>query len=335
MSDSKQEKNGTPVAEEAKSSPGSNYGWILDENLLRDEGVIYGLSDSSHVEKTETIRRFYQEKISALRVEEGILQERREELLRKMEEVNACIAALHEAVRGLSTKTLHVPNAFYRYLALLMAYSAMVIFTFGAIYEWVGQSWRYPVLVSLGVYIFGGFSLYYQTSVVYEPDGQVLAESGREKWKTYLEEFAVPLVAALFIVLWGDPVPSLPKTISFGLLIYFLFLFSGKGLLKSFYRLLQEVHLLRENVMSERFRKRLLEEKTSETTRTEAALGNLRVAVEVLEKDLAYIQIKAKRHEEEAETRVAYFLSEFALAKAAKDALSAEQLIQLGTYHNR
>lgn len=327
--------NGAPVPGGDASRLKKDYEWILDENLLRDEGVIYGISDSNHEEKTETIRKFYQEKIAGAQTRERLRREDLQGLLERKSDMEQHLSLLKQEIGELSVRLPDGPHQFFRLLSLFLAYTVMVGFTFGAIFEWLGPSWHFPMLVCVGVYVFGGLSLFHRASILYDADQTVFAQGERERWKAYLEEFGIPFTAVVFIVFWGSGGHSLVRTLSFGVMLYALFLFSGKGFLKALFALIQEFRQVRDSRLKRQYRKKLLEEKALKVQQTEQDLSDLGNEVDRLKTEIASLLGEAKQWEEEAETKVAYFLSEFALARATKDSLSADQLIKLGSYHNR
>src|SRR6185437_16029324 len=68
----------------------------------------------------------------------------------------------------------------------------------------------------------------------------------RERWKIYFEEFAVPLVVALFIAILPVNFHPINVTTIAAVLFFLLFLLSGKGLVNTFFRARAEIGRLAE-----------------------------------------------------------------------------------------
>lgn len=308
------------------------FAWISDENLLRDEGVMFGISEGEPEPKTQTIRLYFQEKIALRQKEAELLQAEIAKAAAKQEEEEAIGEQLAAAIRNLAGGFPPAPHSFYRVLAGLLAYAAITAFTFFAIYQWLRPNWDYPLLTALGVYCFGALSLYAKRSFLYQAgpspaDGQT--PNGRDAWKIYLEELGIPLVATLFILFWGAQEVPWPQMLSFGLLLYFLFLFSGKGLLSSIQRLPREFATLRANWTKRRNARAEMVAKKQELAELVQA-GETRYAqMSELAQQRKILEIEISGLEKKSAVTVAYFLSEYHLARSASSTLNSEQLTKL------
>jgi hypothetical protein len=63
----------------------------------------------------------------------------------------------------------------------------------------------------------------------------------REKWKIYLEEWGVALIVSLFIIILPAKVHSIEYSVIASIFFFMLFLFGGKGLINTLFRLFQSV----------------------------------------------------------------------------------------------
>lgn len=52
------------------------FEWILDDDLLRDEGVYFGLTNSPSEEKTKVIEKFFEQQIEAVEAEISVESEK-------------------------------------------------------------------------------------------------------------------------------------------------------------------------------------------------------------------------------------------------------------------
>lgn len=328
--------------EQAKTNPPEeqipgvqiNFGfeWLANEDLLRDEGILYGLSGNDAQEKLTTIEYYYQEQAAVLvaKAEQisALANEQAKEIESLREKVNKAKGELEEWEKEKRFQ----PHHFWRTVASTIAYSIMVFFCFWLIFSWLGPQLEYPILITLGIYAFGSLSLFTKSSLLYQAGAYFQLEEQRERWKTILEEFIIPLVATIFILAWGYREIPIIQILALGLLLYTLFLFSGKGLLSTFVLLYREVGIVRENLHQKRFQQKRAKQKKEEIAGWEAAISRLESTVGELQAQKDTNLLHAKKLAEEAKTRKAYFLSEFALARATRNALSNEQLVQLSHY---
>lgn len=309
-----------------------NYEWIIDEDLLRDEGILYGLSDSDTEEKTDTIRKYYQERISIIETNISLLDEELDATAITLENQRKQITELEKEIETLSTQLPLEPHKFYAILFSFLAYSIMVAFTFWTIYEWLSPHWEYPLLVTVGAYVFGTLNLYHRFFSQLIATEEQQKDLKKRKWLAALEEFGIPFVTTLFIISWGYQEIPVMKVISFALLIYFLLLFAGNGLFGFFIKLPAEFRLIKKNWSKQRFQKKKIRNKKTTLKETNQELGEVAAKVSQIENQKRQFKIEARKLEEECETKIAYFLSEFRLARSTKNSLTSEQLYKLGSY---
>lgn len=294
-----------------------DFNWILDDNLLRDEGVRYGLVGAAVEYKTTTIRNYYDRKIaeaeqSAINnqqrhgklADEKILQEEKRDKLR-------------EEITVLATSIPRSDHQFFRFAVMLVAYTLMVVFCFFAIYEWMGDSWVASLLITIGVYVLGGFSMYYRTAIMYNAAEDVKKDSERELWKSHIEEFILPAIAALFILLWGDKEATIGQTIVFFFMIYALILFSGRGLLKSFFSSVHAYGILREDLRQRKRNVVLLREKQVEYDKCLQRIDDISKTLLNLEADIRQSSLDVVIFEKVQQAKVNCFMSEYELAQMA------------------
>lgn len=312
----------------------SDFDWITDKNLLRDEGVYFGLSDSEQVpsEKVDTIRQFFQERIKALETD----------CLSWHAQSNATQQVIDNILLSIEQKKLHIRQVkeafivkehnFWRYLIGLTAYCCILFFNFGLIYAWLeaGQV-KAPLLTTLGVYLFGSFSLFGKFSLLYHSDAQVLHSEGeeREPWKVYTEEFLIPFIASVYISFKGASTHSVAEVAVFFLLTYILFLFAGKGFLTQLVKTKTELAKMVWNYTGRKAVKKqttsIEDEIKEDILKQEMAQTTLQgLNAQILEAEKAIAMIS-----EQKETNVLLFLSEYELARSARQALNRKQISQI------
>lgn len=298
-------------------SPTEDFSWILDDNLLRDEGVRYGLVGAAVEYKTTTIKNYYDRKIaeaeqSAINnqqrygklADEKILQEEKRNRLR-------------EEITALAIIIPRSDHQFFRFAVMFMAYTMMVVFCFFAIYEWMGDSWGASLLITIGVYVLGGFSMYYRTAVMYNATEEVKKDSERELWKSHIEEFVLPAIATFFILLWGDKEATIGQTIIFFFTTYALLLFSGRGLLKSFFSSVHAYGILREDRRQRKRNTVLLREKQAEYDKCLQIIDDIGKILLNLEAEIRQSSMDIVIFEKVQQAKVNCFMSEYELAQMA------------------
>ena len=297
-----------------------DYEWILNENLLRDEGALYGLSDSPVKEKIATIYNYYAQKIALKKaISENLMQEK-EDLLGRNVDLSIDIE---------SSSAYFKEHALPRSLTRIGFYLLIILSSFWMVYEWTGSLWNFSFLATLGTYAMGALSLYNHQSVVYQKDADQ-TPSLRETWKVVIEEYVVPFVTTLFIISWQAKPANLFQTISFGLFLYVLFILAGRGLLSGILALRDDYLVWKNNRRSNEFRK-------LEIVNTSTEIQKLEEKVEKNSTKIDQLIVEIDRNAEiiagfsaEAEAKVAYFKSEFHLAQQARSIITNEQRIQIG-----
>jgi hypothetical protein len=311
----------------------SDFDWIVDKNLLRDEGVFYGLSDTNEVpvEKTNAIRHFFQERI---RVLEKTLAEYRTELeLCKKEcgEVGQKIVATRKNLDEVSISTVTQPHDFWRYALGASAYVAMLICHFWLIQSWLSTSnVASPQLVAFGIYLFGSLSLFNRGAQIYHSDLKLGSEPDRrEIWKTYLEEWAIPFVVSVFIVFQGKDEHSIGDVVVFFMLVFCIFLFVGKAFLDTIVLLKTEYGKLISNQKARRLQGEQKRNMIKSIERLDLEFSKILQRETSLKSQVLEDEKMRAMLLEQLETNISLFLSEFGLAKAMRNSLNHRQLSNL------
>lgn len=319
-----------PSVEELDSK--DEFQWILNEDLLRDEGVMYGLTDGDAREKLQTIELFYLQKAKNLLLHAEQISTEIQKVAHELESTQIQIEQEQATLQSLEESTDNRKTGFLRQTINLASYTAAVLLTFWLMYSWLEPHLEYPVLITVGVYIFGSLNLFTPGSFLFATEAAHQEENPRERWKLLLEELFVPFVAVLFVIAWGYNGQEPQEATALGLLLYALFLFSGKGLLTTIGKWTSAYQALR----NKRALRLLVEQRITEQkeliSELNQKLENLRNRLSELQDKKNGLEKKAGDFKETAETRKAYFMSEFALARSARNQLSGEQLMQLSTF---
>lgn len=312
----------------------SSFDWITDKNLLRDEGVYYGLSESTEFpeEKVRTIRQYFEEQIQVSRLvidsKEATLSRIANEQARLQNE----ITTVYDNIQQWETDFQFSSHDFWRYLIGLFAYSGILIFSFWLIYNWLQNTdTANPFYTALAVFLFGAFSLFNRLAVVYNSN-KVETEEGahtREPWKVWVEEIAIPIVVASYLVYQGWGIYTPVEIGLFFLVVLSIFLFAGKAFLNLWIVLKKEYAVFSQN----RRRRKLHKEKVMQAQQHILALKE-QVAEQValakkVEAELSQAAQTLAMQLEQKETNVSLFLSEVALARSTRNTLNRNQLSQL------
>lgn len=293
--------------------------WLADERLLRDEGVLFGLSDARAEEKTAVIRTFFanqtaglerqiehhNEKIGELNLfigqrenELGELEHRRATLLARQ-------PADHQLPRTIVGLVLALGMGISNYFLIETALRPI-----------------YPTntaLIALGVFLAGMFGLFSQTSLFHDP-------TSRPSVRRWLEEVALPVVAAGFV--WTMALQSQPVGMAsaLGLFILGLFLFGGKLLLGL-------LTVLRNDLRTNANNRRLRRDQRLLVTQYDREVAELRRDVDAFRTqkwqilpDLSRTEADRDRLNTRRDMLIRLFESEFNLARSVRDRLTDEQL---------
>lgn len=329
------------MSEETKTrDPDPKY-WIENDGLLRDEGVLFGLAglEEGAEHKTSAIRKYFNEKVAAVRQERERLDHREEELESKKEEVKRRIESLEDVSRNLNEdgEEAHGPHrqdaqgdghVLTRYLLGLVFAAAVCVGNFYLVYELLSPHFEQSLLISLGVYCAGLFSVFTPRSIFYaSSESQEKEERSPELWKTWLVETGMPISASIFVVVWTYPKLEIVRSIGVFLFLSALFLLSGKLLLSILPRLLGDIRRARSNLTAWWKRRRDKREaeklRSNKMEKLEERLEDVRESRDQLE---GVDKIESRR-----EAAVELFVSEFELAREAvnQNALTTEEAAEI------
>lgn len=292
--------------------------WLSNEDALRDEGVIFGLSDAKAEEKLKIIDSIFSKKSAGL-------NQKRDELSERIGELNLFIEKKHEEIENLKTKSTVAlekeskeENVLRVAIGLILSIG-MCVGNYYLIDE--GLKNAYPSShqwISWGVFLTGMFSLFNPTAVLHNDT--------KLDWKRLLEEFGMPLAASLFVFvqIW-DSVPYY-KSIAFLMFTFFAFMISGKILLSSIAKLKYEFKALKENLRIKGDKKKADTTWLDDKEVLEFAIETLRIKKWKILPELNEVEAQIQKIKAEKEAITNVFLSEYNLAKNYKQKLSSNQI---------
>jgi hypothetical protein len=293
--------------------------WLSNEEALKDEGVIFGLSEAKPDEKIKIIESIFNQKAT-------FLEKKREELSEKIGEINLYLEKNHTELEEIEKESLEIKlkefsdENIVRVIVGLIISLGMCIGNYYLIDFSISQG--FPVnhqWISWGVFLAGMFSLFNPTSVFHLPDAKLT-------WKNTLEEFGVPFAASLFVFAQVVSVQPVFKSIALFIFIFFLFTFSGKILLSSISRLKQELNILNKNKNLRNDKLKIKTDWKIEAEAIEQKMEQLRIEKWKILPSLNQTEAELLKINNEKEALINIFISEFNLAKSYKSKLNASQI---------
>lgn len=292
--------------------------WIEDEDALRDEGVLFGLSESDPQEKTDIIHRYFSNLTAGCIAS---IEQHNEQI----QELNLFIGQKNTRIEELNDKLKNPPVQFEREHQLprtLIGISlcvAMCIGNFFLIRESLKPAFSDNSWIALGVFLAGMFSLFGRISLFHDAESRV-------SWKSLLEEIGLPFVAALFVFANVVSYQSWWQASALFVFVFFLFLFAGKLLLSN-------ITVLRNDLQAwlkvQKERKETLENNDkweSESQTLQQEIDELRVKKWQVLREQSASETERDRLYAKRDMLIKLFESEFFLARRMKNELTGKQL---------
>ncbi|QRR03365.1 hypothetical protein [Dyadobacter sandarakinus] len=299
--------------------------WLEDEDTLRDEGVLFGLSESDPNEKTDIIHKYFSNLTAGYNADIEQHNERIQELNLFIGQKNNRLENLQEKLKNPaepSRKEHQLP----RTLIGITLCVAMCVGNFFLIRESLRPVFADNSWIALGVFLAGMFSLFGRISLFHDTDLKVT-------WKSLLEETGLPFAAALFVFAQVVSYQSWWQASALFVFVFFLFLFAGKLLLSNITVLrndLQSWMNIRQNRQDASDNQYAWED---ECKILEEEVDELRVKKWQVVRELSTAETERDRLYAKRDMLIKLFESEFYLARRMKGELTTRQLnlIRKGT----
>jgi DNA repair exonuclease SbcCD ATPase subunit len=295
----------------------NKFYWIENIGILRDEGIIFGLSNSPVAEKIDSISKyfdeikaFYKNRLNQLNSKLDYLKTDEKDLIDTIKENKKKLNLNYSEFESEKKDVTYI----IRNIVGLLFISAACIFVYFIIINALGQKFIYPSLVSIALMLVGLFGLYAKTSLFFENVSELNAKF---TWKQLLLEVGLPLSVAFFIFIHAIDIHNILKAFSYFLLIALFFLFGGK--------LLLSIITLIQNDLTNYMRKRKLRKNSVFLNKTIAGLNSELEKIR-LEISKYYDHINEMPDDETVEAkkqaRIKTFLSEYELANNFSNKIS-------------
>ena len=291
--------------------------WLTDEELLRDEGVVFGLSDARPDERLGIIRHEFAHQTAGLAQMADQYSEKIGELNLFIEQHENQIGELRYKADEL-TRQSPADHQLPRTLAGLSLSIVMCVGTFFLIDETLRPAFAESRWIAIGVFLAGMFSLFSRTSLFHETGSPTTA-------RRLLEETGLPLAASLFVFVQALQTQSAGKAVALFVFVFFLFLLAGKLLLGNLTVFWTDLHAMNQNRKLARDVQTNTVAWTAETNRLRVQIDRLRVQKWQIIPQLNHVQAELTRLTARRDSLITLFQSEFNLARSLRDRLTAEQ----------
>ncbi|NBA86580.1 hypothetical protein GVN16_12455 [Emticicia sp. CRIBPO] len=293
--------------------------WLSNEDALKDEGVIFGLSNANPDEKINIINSFFIHQTAELEKNKEQLYERISELNLSIEQNQTKIEEFKGKMDQLENKAM-VDHNLARTVAGLVLSLGMCIGNYFLISRniQVGFPENYQ-WISVGVFLAGMFNLYNPTSVFHSKDSGMT-------WKSALEEFGIPLAASFFVFVQVYESQPLLKSLALFGFIFFLFLFSGKILLGNITVLKADISKWLSNRNTKNDQNSKVEYWDSQIKSLHDQIDQLRVEKWKIIPDLNKTEARLEKYKAKRDSLIHVFQSEFLLARGYKANLNPAQI---------
>ncbi|WP_337041750.1 hypothetical protein [Emticicia sp. 17c] len=296
--------------------------WLENEDALRDEGVIFGLSETKAEEKIAAIRNYFSHKTAELEKNVGYLTEKIIELNLFIGEKENRINELKEKGNILENREAAIHHLPRTIIGFLLS-SAMCVGNYFLIDESIQANFpQNHFFIALGILLAGMFNLFNPKSLFHEKDTPI-------SWKNVLEEVGMPLAASVFVFVQALEHQSAVRALALLFFIFFLFLFAGKLLLSNLTVLKNDLGLWMANRRLERDKVNKADEWEEEVTQLKNEIDEQRVQKWKIIEELKTPEAELKRLNEKRDMMIKLFESEFNLARSYREKLTNKQIKQI------
>ncbi|MFD2574075.1 hypothetical protein ACFSUS_25790 [Spirosoma soli] len=314
-----------PIVQPSDGPTDSTPYWLVDQESLRDEGVLFGLSEASPNEKIAEIKAYFTNQSAPYEQAIDHYNERVAELDRFIAQRNNRIDDLRQRINHLINRQPATDNL----IRTLLSLGVSVMLCVGNFYL-IDETLR-PVFanrwIAVGVFLAGMFNLFGRTSFFYE-------EGGRLTGRRLLEEAGLPLAAASFILAQAIQKQPFWQAFALFVFVFFLFLLAGKLLLSLLTTLRHDLAIIQENRQSVLDKQQQLPLWQAQAEQLEREIEAVRAQKWPLVAALNRVETELARLNAQGDQLVNLFLSEFELARSLRDRLTEQQRTEVLRNYN-
>ncbi len=320
----------TPVSQEVAIIPTSEVQpfspemdiipfWLENEDALRDEGVIFGLSEAKAEEKIGAIRNYFAHQTAELEKTVEYHSEKIGEINLLIEQKETRINELTEKARVLENRE-RTDHQLPRTVIGIVLSLAMCVGNYYLIDESILTNFpENHYVIALGIFLAGMFNLFNPKSLFHEKESSI-------SWRQLLEEVGMPLAASVFVFVQALDNQSLLRSFALFFFVFFLFLFAGKLLLSNLTVLKTDSGIWFDNLRLQKDKINKAQEWEEEITKLKLEIDEQRVEKWKIVDALKLPEAELKRLNERREMLVKLFESEFNLARSYREKLTGKQI---------
>ena len=293
--------------------------WLINEDILRDEGVIFGLSGSNSDEKVAIIRHYFAQQTA----ETDRIIEHKEE---KIGELNYWVNEKESLVKELEVKIQNLKNQEFteqhhllRTIVGLLLACGIAVGNYFLIEESLRGQFQQSGLIAVGVFWAGMFNLFGRISFLHDDDKT-------SSWRRILEEIGMPLASAFFVFAQIYATQTALKSWALFAFIFFLFMFSGKLLLGNLTILKNDLSIFQK-------RNQLQKDKIKKVVDWENEIEKYKIEIEKHRQDkqnvlpeLTKLSTQNSKIKAQRDMLIKVFESEYHLASQYRNRLSGRQV---------
>ena len=293
--------------------------WLEDEDTLRDEGVLFGLSESESTEKTDIISKYFSHLTAELHGAIGQQNERIQEFNLFIGQKTTRIEALNERLSRHTSPKLVSEHQLPRTLIGLSLSIAMCIGNFYLIRESLKPAFNESSWIALGVFLAGMFSLFGRISLFHDTDSKL-------SWRSLLEEIGMPFAASLFVFANVLQYQNWLQAVALFVFVFFLFLFAGKLLLSNITVLRNDLKIWIGGLNERKEATSHVENWEAEILQLQQEVDELRIKKWQILREQTVSESERDRLFARRDMLIKLFESEFHLARRMKTQLTERQL---------
>lgn len=293
--------------------------WLENEDALRDEGVIFGLSEAKAEEKIGAIRNYFAHQTAETEKIVEYHSEKIGEINLLIEQKETRINELIEKARVLENRERNDHQLPRTVIGIVLSL-AMCVGNYYLIDESILTNFpQNHYVIALGVFLAGMFNLFNPKSLFHEKESSI-------SWRQLLEEVGMPLAASVFVFVQALDNQSFLRSFALFFFVFFLFLFAGKLLLSNLTVLKTDSSIWFDNLRLQKDKINKAQEWEEEITKLKLEIDEQRVEKWKIVDTLKLPEAELKRLNERREMLVKLFESEFNLARSYREKLTGKQI---------
>jgi hypothetical protein len=293
--------------------------WLENDDLLRDEGVIFGLSESKSEEKTGIIKNYFAHQTAGLEREVELNGEKIQELNLFIEQRETRINDTKAKLNVFENQEIKSEHQLLRTIVGLVFSVAMCVGNYFLIEDTLRPLYGSSQWIAVGVFLAGMFNLFGRISLFHDADSRL-------SWKQLLEEIGMPLAASTFVFVQALQQQPIMRSLALFGFVFFLFLFAGKLLLSNLTLLHNDLRIWTNKTTFDRELKTKTEDWENEKARLEQEIDEFRIQKWQIVPNLNKAEAELTRLNARRDMLVKLFESEFLLARQIRERLTDRQL---------